>query len=268
MRRPFSPFVAACVLLSALAMLLVGGNLLVILVRGLRSLPECAAQAETLFAIGLSVRTALLSTALCFVLAIPTAYVLTRVRFPLRSAVELLLELTMSLPYLVLGLSMLILFSSPFGKALKAAGFPVVFSPNGIVLAQLVVNLPFAVKLTATAFRGADRKLEAVAGLLGATPGRCWRTVTLPQCKNALISAVILIWSRALGEFGATLMLVGVTRMKTETLPASIYLNVSTNHLDGALASAFLLLVISALSLGAANWLTKSNRNRSRYHEP
>ena len=123
-------------------------------------------------------------------------------------------EAFMSLPYIVLGLSMLIIFSSPFGKALKAAGLPVVFSGNGIILAQLVVNLPFAVKLTSAAFRSVDQKLERVAGLLGATPGKCFFTILLPLSKNALISALILVWSRALGEFGATLMLVGITRME------------------------------------------------------
>jgi molybdate transport system permease protein len=66
---------------------------------------------------------------------------------------------------------MLILFSSAQGKALKAAGFPVIYSSNGVILAQLIVNLPFAVKLTSTAFRGVDLKLERVAGLLGATRG-------------------------------------------------------------------------------------------------
>jgi molybdate transport system permease protein len=264
-RRRF--FVVICVILSAVTLTLIGSNIIVIIVRGIHSLPDCVSSPETRFAVGLSVRSALISTALCFVLAVPTAYMLTRFRFPLRSAVETLLELTMSLPYLVLGLSLLILFSSPFGKMLKAWGIPVVFSSNGIILAQLVVNLPFAIKLVASAFRGADRKLEYVAGLLGATPGKCLVTVLLPQCKNALISALILIWSRALGEFGATLMLVGVTRMKTETLPASIYLNVSTNHLEGALASAFILLIISAGSLGLANYLTRSRAKRSRYDE-
>ena len=175
------------------------------------------------------------------------------------------LELTMSLPYIVLGLSMLILFSSPAGKWLKETGFPVVFHQNGVILAQLVVNLPFAVRLCAAAFRGVDRKLECTAGLLGASPAQQFFTVLLPLSKNALISAVILVWSRALGEFGATLMLVGVTRMKTETLPGSIYLAVSTNNLDAALASAFLLLVLSALSLTAASLLGRSSEKRSRY---
>ena len=92
-----------------------------------------------------------------------------------------------------------------------------------------------------------------------------FRTILLPLCRNALIGSLVLIWSRALGEFGATLMLVGVTRMKTETLPGNIYLNVSSNDLDSAMASAFVLLLLSGLSLAASNLLTGREGERRRY---
>lgn len=171
----------------------------------------------------------------------------------------------MTLPYIVIGLSLLILFSSPTGKLLKEVGFPVVFHQNGIVLAQLVVNLPFAIRLTVTAFQGVDPKLETVAGLLGASRFASFRTILLPLCKNTLISSLILVWSRALGEFGATLMLVGVTRRKTETLPGNIYLNVSTNQIDGALASAFILLLLAAISLFLSRCVTRTDGRKQRY---
>ena len=258
-------FFLCCLLLALITLIFVGGNLFIIIFRGLQSLPASIRQAETLFAVRLSVRSACISTLLCFLLALPTAWLLTRPGLPLRGVVEVILELTMSLPYIVLGLSLLILFSSPFGKSLKAAGFPVVFSRNGIILAQLMVNLPFAIKLCVTALRGVDDKLEKVAGLLGASPGRRFFTVLLPCCRSALISAVILVWARALGEFGATLMLVGVTRMKTETLPGSIFLNVSTNDLNAALASAFILLLLTAVSLGVDALFRHLGRGQSRY---
>ena len=264
-KRRLSGFFLLCAFMTAVALLLVGGNVAVILLRGLQNLPERIAQSETLFALKLSIKSASISTAACFLLAVPTAYTLTRTNVPGRRVMETILELTMSLPYIVLGLSLLILFSSPAGKWLKSVGFPVVFSQNGIIMAQVCVNLPFTVKLCSAAFQSVDKKLECVAGLLGASPAQQFWTVLLPLSKHALISAVILVWSRALGEFGATLMLVGVTRMKTETLPASIYLAVSTNDLNGALANAFILLCISAVSLTVANALTRSGQKRSRY---
>ncbi len=258
-------FPLLCAALTAVVVLLIGGNIVVIVFRGIGALPEHLMTEETRFALWMSVKSACISTLLCLLLAIPTAYTLSRGRFPLRSVLETLLELTVSLPYIVLGLSLLILFSSPAGKWLKEAGFPVVFSANGVILAQLVVNLPFAIRLISTAFQSVDRKLEYVAGLLGASPMRQFFWVLLPMCRRSLLSAVILVWSRALGEFGATLMLVGVTRMKTETLPASIYLAVSGNDLDSALASAFLLLLISAVSLSLANCMARRGRKRGRY---
>ena len=151
------------------------------------------------------------------------------------------------------------------GSGTGSVGLPVVFSRNGIVIAQLTVNLPFVVQLVSTAFRRADRKLEYVAGLLGAGEAQRFFTILLPLCRHSLAGALVLFWSRALGEFGATLMLVGVTRMKTETLPANIYLNVSANDLNGALASAFLLLAISAASLAVASRFTRVDKKRGRY---
>lgn len=117
-----SVFRLVCGLAALAALVLIGSNVAVILVRGAKSLPEALTQPETLFALATSLQTASLSTALCFVLAVPAAYLLTRTEFPGRGAVEVLLELTLSLPYIVLGVSLLILFSSPVGKALKAAG--------------------------------------------------------------------------------------------------------------------------------------------------
>ncbi len=263
--RRHNLFSGVCAVLTAVVVLLIGSTIGVIVVRGLGALPGHWIQRETQFALWMSVKSACISTCLCVLLAVPTAYTLSRGRFPLRGVLETLLELTVSLPYIVLGLSLLILFSSPAGKWLKEAGFPVVFSTNGVILAQLVVNLPFAIRLVSTAFQGVDRKLEYVAGLLGASPMRQFFWVLLPLCRRSLWSAVILVWARALGEFGATLMLVGVTRMRTETLPASIYLAVSGNDLDSALASAFLLLLLSAVSLGLANGMARRGRKRGRY---
>lgn len=264
-KRKFDIFTTVCMILMLIVVCFVGGTILIIAFRGMEVLPGHLREKETVFALGMSIKTALISSVFCFLLAVPTAYVLTHISIPLKSGIEILLELTMTLPYIVLGLSLLILFSSPAGKALKDAGFPVVFNQNGIILAQLAVNLPFAIKLVVMAFQGVNKKLEAVAGLLGASPFRRFYTILLPLCKNTLVSAFILIWSRALGEFGATLMLVGVTRMKTETLPGNIYLNVSTNNLEGALASAFMLLMLAAVSLFISNWITKVDKRKSRY---
>lgn len=260
-------FQAACIAVTVVVFFMTGGNILMIICRGMTQITQVLTSQETLFAIGLSVKSALISSAVCLLLAIPTAYAVTKMKFLFCRVVEVILELTMSLPYIVIGLSLLLVFSSAPGKYLKELGIQVVFHPNGIILAQLIVNLPFAIKLIVTAFDGVDEKMEKIAGLLGGTPFQVFATIIIPLCKNSIISAFILIWSRALGEFGATLMLVGVTRMKTETLSGSIFLNVSVNNIEGALASSFILLFLSGLSLSISGWLCRSNRKMCRYAE-
>ena len=165
------------------------------------------------------------------------------------------MELMMCLPYIVLGLCLLILFSSEFGKALKELGFQVVFDVKGIVIAQFFVNFPYAMKMVKTAFMQVDRRLEIIAGMLGASKWKQLTTIILPLSRNALISMIVLVWSRAIGEFGATLMLVGITRMKTETLPGSIYLSISTGDTEMAMAAATIMLCIAMISLTVINRL-------------
>lgn len=242
--QPFEYFFGTILLLVSL---FIAWNLWAVLAGGLPHLWRAFASEEIRFAIRLSLWTATLSSVLCMVLAVPCAYCITAGPFPGRQVARTLLELPLSLPYLVLGLCLLTVFSSPLGKALKAAGLRVVFDPKGIVCAHLFVNLPFVFHLVADAFRRLDPELALTAQTLGATRLQAFYYITLPLCRPALLSAFVLAWSRGIGEFGATLMLVGVTRMKTETLPGSIYLNISTGDYALALAAAALLLLFSLL---------------------
>ena len=146
---------------------------------------------------------------------------------------------------------------------LKEQGFKVVFSPAGIVMAHILVNLPYAIRLIRTAFEASDQRMEFIARTLGASPWKCFLTILLPLCRRSLVSTFILTWSRALGEFGATLMVVGITRFKTETLPGSIYLSISTGDNQAAMATAMLMLMISGLALFLSRLLTSpADRNK------
>ena len=235
--------------IALLVMGFIGSAILAVIAGGIAYLPEALSSDEMWFAIRTSVTTAGLSTLICMALAVPAAYAFTRTHMPFKGVGEVILELTLCLPYIVLGLCLLIMFSSPLGKWLKGLGFRVVFDRRGIVIAQLFVNLPFALRMVRTAFLQVDTRLEAIAGMLGASRWKQLTTVTLPLCKNTLISTLVLTWSRAMGEFGATLMLVGVTRMKTETLPGSIYLNISTGDNGMAMAAATVMLFICCVAL-------------------
>ena len=242
----------------------IASAILAIILKGIPSIPGALHSQEVRYAIRLSLSTASVSTLLCMLFALPTAYTLTRTSFPLKRIVQVVLELPLSMPYLVLGLGLLIVFSSDFGKALKDMGFKVVFDRNGIILAQTIVNLPYAIRLVKLAFQEIDERLEYIAGILGASRWKRFITIILPLSKNTILSAVILVWSRGLGEFGATLMLVGATRMKTETLPTSIYLNMATGDMGSAMASAIIILTISFISLFITSCLEKRKSDTSR----
>ncbi|MEO1816563.1 MAG: ABC transporter permease [Acetobacterium sp.] len=267
MRERFSAFdffEILTIMITIIVIIFTAALILAIVFKGVPSLGEAFYSEEVRFSIRLSLYTASIATCICMLLAIPTAYALTRTVFPFKKICQMIIELPLSMPYLVLGLSLLIIFSSDFGKALKALGFKVVFDKNGIIIAQTVVNLPFAIRFIRTAFEEVDERLEFISGSLGATKWERFITITLPLSRNAIISTIILTWSRALGEFGATLMLVGATRMKTETLTTSIYLNLATGDTGASMASATVILIISLLSLFLTNWIGKKNKQKSR----
>lgn len=238
--------------------------LLSILIGGIPYLKVAFWSREVRFSILLSIYTASISTSICALLAVPCAYGLTRTAMPLKRAAQIIIEMPLALPYLVLGLCLLVMFSSDVGKELKKLGFLVVFDRKGIIMAQLTVNLPFAVRIMKNTMSQIDSRLEFIAGTLGASRWKRFCTILLPLCGPSILTMVVLVWSRALGEFGATLMLVGVTRMKTETLPASIYLNISTGDNGMAMACAIILLIISAFSLFITTLLGGIHKQHTR----
>lgn len=259
-RKRWDAFSVISVCVAFLIIVMIGSAILFILIGGIPHLGAALASEEIRFALRMSLATATVSTLLCIVLSLFAAYAFTRTDMPFKRTAEVILELSMCLPYIVIGLSLLILFSTGFGKWLKGLGFRVVFDRKGIVLAQLFVNLPFTLHMIRTALLQVDTRLEAIAGMLGASRWKQFLTITLPLCKNSLISAAVLTWSRGVGEFGATLMLVGVTRMKTETLPGSIFLNISAGENGMAMAAATIMLLISCVSLALSNGLSRTPR--------
>ena len=250
-------FPVLCIIAACAALLFIGSAILTIIAGGITHIGEAVSSEEVLFSLRMSVVTSTISTVLCLAFAMPTAYALTRTNMPFKRAAETLMQLTLSLPYILLGFALLLMFSSPFGKALKDAGIAIVFQPAGIVFAQLIVNLPFSIRMVRTAFGDVDSRMEFVAKTLGASSFDAFRTIILPICRNSIISTFVLTWARGMGEFGATLMLVGVTRMRTETLPGSVYLSISTGNTDTAMATAMIMLIVSAVTLVIANVLSK-----------
>ncbi|MHB1306943.1 MAG: ABC transporter permease [Limisphaerales bacterium] len=203
---------------------------------------------RTLFSIRLSLLTATLAAGLAVALAVPAAYALSRFRFPGRELVDTLLEFPIVVSPAALGAMLLIFFNNPLGGWIQENALRFVFSFAGIVLAQFVTILGVAVRLLKTSFDEVPAELETVARTLGATPRHAFFTVTLPLARRGLIAAFILAWAKALGEFGATIMVAGTMAMRTETLPVAIYLRLASADIEGTVA---LILVLVSIGLAA-----------------
>lgn len=204
---------------------------------------------EVLFALKLTLETSIISTVVVMLLAVPTAYSLARFNTPLRGFLKILIDLPMFFPELLIGLLLLLLFSDTFGGILKSLNLQVVFTEKAVLLAEIFVSLPFAVKILYTTFSGIDKRYEMVARSLGYTPFETFLKVSLPMAKHGLISALVVAFARSFGAFGAVLVFAGGVYMKTETLPVGIFLNISYGNIERATVMGIVLMVVSLLTL-------------------
>lgn len=213
---------------------------------------------EIRFAILLSLVTSVISTLICIALAIPVAYALTRYRFFGKRIATLALTLPLTLPPLVAGIALLLFFgTTPWGKALEQAGFAVIFTPLGIIIAEVFVNIPYMIRILRSAFSTINPRYEYVAKTLGYTDTGAFLHVTLPMARSGILAGTVITWSKAMGEFGAVLMVAGATTMRTETLPIALYLNISTGDLNLAVAAATILILISLVTLCAVEYFDR-----------
>jgi len=204
---------------------------------------------EISFSIRLTLLTATIAVIFCTMVSVPTAYMLSRMDFTGKNWIDTLLDIPIVLPPISLGAALLMFFSTPVGKSIEDATIKFVFSEPGIILAQFTVISAISIRLMKSTFDNIDPKYEAVARTLRCNKFQAFFRVTLPLAKNGLIASIILSWARAVGEFGASVTLAGATRMKTEVLPISLYLSMSTGELSLAIAAATILIVISITSL-------------------
>jgi len=204
--------------------------------------------------VNLSLMAATVATALALLLAIPAAYALSRFNFMGKGAAETILEFPIIVSPAALGAIILIFFNNPLGEWVQTHVMYFVFTFAGIVLAQFVTILGLAVRMLKTAFDEVPAELETVA-----RTRHVFFTVTLPLARNGLIAAFILTWAKALGEFGATLMVAGSMAMRTETLPIAIFMRLSSADIEGTVALILVLVGIGLTALYTARRLLRMN---------
>lgn len=165
-------------------------------------------------ALALTALTATLATASGVLLGTPLAWWLARGRFPGRSLVSAALDLPLVIPHPVAGIALLLVFGreSAMGQLLSSAGLRVVGSPLGIVLAMLFVSAPLYVSGAREAFARVDPRFDSVAQTLGDSPWRAFRRVSFPLAFRGLLAAAVVMWARAVSEFGAIVILVHTPR--------------------------------------------------------
>ena len=184
------------------------------------------------------------------------AWVLARRRFPGRTLVETLVSLPLVMPPVATGLILLVLLGrrGMIGAWLERIGIDVVFTWKAVVLAMALMGLPLLVRTARAGFEHVHARYEDVAATLGARPLRIFFTVTLPLAAPAVAAGAVLAFARALGEFGATIVVAGSIPGVTRTLAVAIYADTET----GRDAEAFTLLLISVAIAFVALWA--SNR--------
>jgi molybdate transport system permease protein len=208
----------------------------------------------TLLTVGL----AAVATAIVMPLGLLLAWALARGRFPGRVLLETFVSLPLVMPPVATGLILLMLFAprGPLGGALAGLGIDVVFTWKAVILAMAVMGLPLMVRTARAGFEQVDRRYEQVASTLGATPFRVFRTVTLPLALPSVAAAAVLCFARAVGEFGATIMIAGSIPGSTRTLAVAIYSFAETGRDVEAGQLVLVSACIAFVALAASNWIT------------
>jgi molybdate transport system permease protein len=204
------------------------------------------------YSIVLTLASATLSAIGSLIVAIPLGYVLARWRFPLQRVVETLIDIPIVLPPLVIGLSLLILFQFPPFAYLSRW---VVYQIPAVILAQFSVACAFAVRSLQGTFDRIDPRCEQVARSLGCSRAQAFGWVVLPDAGRGVLAAFTLAWSRSLSEFGPVLVFAGATRMKTEVLATSVFLELNVGRLEGAVAVSLLMVLAATIVLLATRTL-------------
>ncbi len=230
---------------------------------------EALAKPEIQAAVRLTLLSCTTAAIMSLWVATPLGYLLSRYRFPGRTIVDMLVDIPIILPPLVLGLSLLILFHIRLGEWQlerwlgETLGLPVTYRWPAVVLAQFSVACAFAVRTMRVTFDQIDPRAEEVARTLGCTRAQAFLQIGLPQAWRGMVTAGTIAWARSLGEFGPILIFAGSTRMRTEVLSTTVFLELSIGRLDAAVAVSLLMVAIAIVVLVILRLLGGGERIRT-----
>lgn len=250
-RPPWGRWGVRVAALSYLALMLVIPLLIIFqdgLRQGLEGLWQAISQPVAWAALSLTLRTAAIMVLINTAMGTLTAYVLVRYEFPGKSLLNALVDLPLAIPTLVTGVMLVIVYGpqQPLGAWLeRTLGWRIIFAPPGIVLALLFVTFPFVVRAVQPVLLGLDRTVEDAAATLGAGSWTIFRRVTLPPLILPLTSGALLSFARAVGEFGAIIIVAGNIPLRSQTAAVYVWGEVESENRFGASAVSVALLAIA-----------------------
>lgn len=235
---------------------------------------EVLAKPEIQYALKLTLISCTIAAIFSLWVGTALGYLLSRFQFRGKWIVDTLVDVPIVLPPLVLGLSLLILFHLPIGgqrledmiqqgarwvqdrlpawtpDALRTTRLRITYGVPGVILAQFSVACAFAIRTMRITFDQINPRAEQVARTLGCSRGQAFWRITLPQASRGMLSAFTVAWARSLGEFGPILVFAGATRMRTEVLSTTVFLELSVGNLEASVAVSLLMVAMAFIVLG------------------
>ena len=214
--------------------------------------------------VGFTLQVAALSTALILPPGIALGLLLARYHGPGRGALETVFSLPLVLPPTAVGIALLDALGgrAPLGRWLAAHGIEIVFTWRAVVLATCVISFPLLVRSAASAFAEVDPRLVGLARTLGAGPAGAFFRITLPMAWRGILAGTVLAFARALGEFGATVILAGNIPGRTQTLALAIFHHHQIGRDERATALAAVTVALAFATLWTADHLERRRTRR------
>lgn len=199
---------------------------------------------------------ALINVVIC---GLALAFLLRQWRSPITALLESIITLPLVLPPVVVGFALLMVFSPgyAFGAWLEAHNISIVFSINGAIIASSVIAFPLFYQTVRSALDSIDHRIEDVGRTLGASEWRVYWTLSIPLAWKGIVTGAILAFCRAMGEFGATILIAGNMPGLTRTMPLAIYSFVEAGQYDDAFQQVVYICILTLMLLCTIQWLTK-----------
>jgi molybdate transport system permease protein len=209
-----------------------------------------------------SLAVGLASTILILPFGVALAWLFARKEWPCKSVVETIVLLPLVMPPVSTGLILLKIFGrrSPVGEWLNDRGIEIVFNWKGVLIAMAIMSFPLLVRSARTAFSEVNPRLEQIAATLGASHSRVFFAITVPLAFKGIVAGALLAFSRALGEFGATILLAGNIPGQTQTLSLAIFSLVQTGKDTEAYVLLAITVALAFIFVWSSEWLLRTTR--------